>query len=86
VEHARHKLQGRHPADILLAELAPRHGGAKYWKALQVGPCMLPGLLSPSKCPASVHDCAGVVQAWEASCRVSEDLFGCCARMCAAEE
>ena len=40
VEHVRHKLQGRHPADILLAELAPRHGSAKYWKALQVGPCI----------------------------------------------
>ena len=33
---ARHKLQGRHPVDILLAELAPKHSRAKYWKALQV--------------------------------------------------
>ena len=36
VQNARHKLGGRHPASVLIAELTPKHAGSKYWKALQV--------------------------------------------------
>lgn len=36
VQNARHKLEGRHPSDILIAELTPKHSGSKHWAALQV--------------------------------------------------
>ena len=36
IQNARDKLQGKHPSDILLAELAPKHSSTKHWAALQV--------------------------------------------------
>lgn len=36
VQTARDKLQGRHPSDILLAELAPKYSATPHWAALQV--------------------------------------------------
>ena len=39
IQNARDKLQGKHPSDILLAELAPKHSSTKHWAALQVMPC-----------------------------------------------
>ena len=36
LQTARDKLQGRHPSDILLAELAPKYSSTAYWTALQV--------------------------------------------------
>jgi hypothetical protein len=36
VQNARHKLDGRHPSAILIAELTPKHSGTKHWAALQV--------------------------------------------------
>lgn len=36
VQNARDKLQGRHPSEILIAELAPKHSSTKHWAALQV--------------------------------------------------
>ena len=36
IQNARNKLQGKHPSEILLAELAPKHSSTKHWAALQV--------------------------------------------------
>ena len=36
IQNARDKLQGKHPSEILLAELAPKHSSTKHWAALQV--------------------------------------------------
>mmetsp|Transcript_42924 Transcript_42924/g.109803 ORF Transcript_42924/g.109803 Transcript_42924/m.109803 type:complete len:186 (+) Transcript_42924:894-1451(+) len=35
VEHASWKLQGRHPGEVLLEELAPKHRKAAYWGGLR---------------------------------------------------
>ncbi|EIE23209.1 kinase-like protein [Coccomyxa subellipsoidea C-169] len=34
--NAWHKLEGRHPSAILIAELTPKHSATKHWAALQV--------------------------------------------------
>ena len=36
VQTARDKLQGKHPSDVLLAELAPKYSSTAHWIALQV--------------------------------------------------
>jgi hypothetical protein len=65
VQNARDKLQGKHPSDVLLAELAPKHSSTKHWAALQVCACSLPfcetaGVLSKSqKVRRGYQDCAG---------------------------
>ena len=41
VQNARDKLQGKHPSDVLLADLAPKHSSTKHWAALQVSACSL---------------------------------------------
>ena len=54
VQTAREKLQGRHPSDVLLAELAPKYSSTAHWAALQVR--MIPNsLLSRSAIAASTH-------------------------------
>ncbi|GMH34457.1 hypothetical protein BSKO_02291 [Bryopsis sp. KO-2023] len=35
VEHSKQKLRGKHPVDIMLSELAGRHGGKPYWRTLE---------------------------------------------------
>ena len=35
VQHAAMKLDGQHPADIMMRELTPKHGKKPSWKGLQ---------------------------------------------------
>ena len=53
VQNARDKLQGKHPSDVLLAELAPKHSSTKHWAALQVSACSL-SLCEPGDVLSSV--------------------------------
>ena len=53
VQTARDKLQGRHPSDVLLAELAPKYSSTAHWAALQVRSPMLP--CCTSSLPYSSH-------------------------------
>jgi hypothetical protein len=34
VEHASWRLSGRHPAEVLIEELRPKHQGRAYWSAM----------------------------------------------------
>ena len=53
VEVVRRKLGGAHPADVMLAELAPLHKSSSHWKSLEVsGPDRPSPLISESEIAA----------------------------------
>ncbi len=78
VQNARHKLEGRHPSAILIAELTPKHSGTKHWAALQVPtlsavlPAPLLLLLLPFECGSTL---AMIGSEWAAV--DSSDSFYC---------